>query len=133
MVASRVDLEPANQPRLVELLTRVTQTSVRHARGSSVASAHSASSASVCPTSAFAWPCRIPCSALSQFTISVCFAGWRERISFFHSAMGFPYFFSIEGKYEAGPITLDVGEVWRSHAQPTTYRYHHESAEEHNP
>ena len=26
-------VEPANQPRLIELLTRVTQTSVRHARG----------------------------------------------------------------------------------------------------
>jgi hypothetical protein len=26
--------------------------------------------------------------------------------------MGFAYFFSIEGKYEAGPVTLAVGEVF---------------------
>ncbi len=25
--------------------------------------------------------------------------------------MGFPYFFSIDGKYEAGPVTLLVAEV----------------------
>jgi hypothetical protein len=42
----------------------------------------------------------------------MCFAGYRERIRFFHSAMGVPYFFSIEGKYEAGPVTLLWGEAF---------------------
>jgi hypothetical protein len=40
----------------------------------------------------------------------MCLAGYRERISFFHSAIGFPYVFSMEGKYEAGPVTR--GEVF---------------------
>jgi len=62
-----------------------------------------ASSCRVWATSAFAWPWPIPCSALSQFTSSICFCSGLERIKSFHSPIGLPYFLSIEGKYEAGP------------------------------
>jgi hypothetical protein len=34
----------------------------------------------------------------------MCFAGSLERTSCCHSLMGRPYFFSMDGKYEAGPL-----------------------------
>ena len=59
-------------------------------------------------TSAFACPWPISCSDFNQFTISMCLVIPLLRISVFHSAIGRPYFFSIEGKYEAGPVTFSV-------------------------
>jgi hypothetical protein len=49
-------------------------------------------------TIALACPCPKPCSALSQFTISMCFWPffWATRPS--QWLMGFPYFFSMNGK-----------------------------------
>jgi hypothetical protein len=56
------------------------------------------SSARVCATRALAWPCPRPCSALSQFTSSICLVSGEERIKSCQCEIGRPYFFSIEGK-----------------------------------
>jgi hypothetical protein len=59
--------------------------------------------ASVQPTSAFAWPWPIPYSDLRWPTIAMCFSWPQFMMISCHSDMGRPYFFSIDGKYEAGP------------------------------
>ena len=59
--------------------------------------------ARVQPTRAFACPWPIPCSFFSHDTISMCFVSPLPAISRCHSAMDRPYFFSIDGKYDAGP------------------------------
>src|ERR1035438_4709111 len=59
--------------------------------------------ASVQPTIAFAWPCPMPYSDLRWPTIAMCLSRPHFTIIFCHSEIGRPYFFSIDGKYEAGP------------------------------
>ena len=39
-------------------------------------------------------------------TISECFAAFIFFSSDFQCEIGFPYFFSIDGKYDAGPVTF---------------------------
>jgi hypothetical protein len=59
-----------------------------------------------CATIALACPWPIPCSAFNMATISE----WRALFIFFNMAfqceIGLPYFFSMEGKYDAGPVTF---------------------------
>jgi hypothetical protein len=46
----------------------------------------------------------MPCSVLSQATISMCFMPEHEWSKSIQCAMGWPYFFSMDGKYDAGPL-----------------------------
>lgn len=55
---------------------------------------------------AIAWPWSTPCSDFSQVTASMCRSARVASSSAIHSEIGFPYFFSMEGKYEAGPWTF---------------------------
>ncbi len=55
-------------------------------------------SARVWATRALAWPWPRPCSDLSQVTSSMCLVSGEERMRSFHSEIGRPYFFSMDGK-----------------------------------
>lgn len=41
-------------------------------------------------------------------TISECFASGIAASNDFQCEIGWPYFFSIDGKYDAGPVTLSA-------------------------
>ncbi len=62
--------------------------------------------------SALAWPCPIAKSVLSMCTRSMCLAPALKpgdsRMICFQSGIGFPYFASMEGKYDAGPCTFSL-------------------------
>jgi predicted transcriptional regulator len=59
--------------------------------------------ASVQPTSALACPCPMPCSDFKYPTIAICFSRPQLAMICCHSAIERPYFFSMDGKYDAGP------------------------------
>jgi hypothetical protein len=59
--------------------------------------------ASVQPTSALACPCPRPCLDFRYPTMAMCFSRPHPVMICCHSAIGRPYFFSIDGKYDAGP------------------------------
>ena len=41
----------------------------------------------------------------------MCFVSSDERMRSFHSLIGRPYFFSIDGKYDAGPFACSVALI----------------------
>ena len=47
-------------------------------------------------------------SAFKKFTMVMCFSSPQASMICSHSAIDVPYFFSIEGKYEAGPCDGQV-------------------------
>ncbi len=59
--------------------------------------------ASVQPTSALACPCPMPCSDFKYPTITVCFSRLQLAMICCHSAIERPYFFWMDGEYDAGP------------------------------
>ena len=56
-------------------------------------------------TKEFAWPWPMPWSVFRRFTSSMCFIGPAAPRMGIQCSMRCPYFFSIDGKYEAGPLT----------------------------
>src|SRR5262249_34670231 len=59
--------------------------------------------ASVQPTSALACPCPMPCSDFRYPTTAMCCSRPQPAMICCHSAIERPYFFSMDGKYDAGP------------------------------
>ena len=59
-------------------------------------------------TRAFACPWPTPCSVFSQSTCSMCFLSLTAPSCSNQYSTGLPYFFSMDGKYEAGPWTFSV-------------------------
>jgi len=47
-------------------------------------------------------------SAFKKFTMAMCFSSPQATMICCHSAIDFSYFFSMEGKYEAGPCDGQV-------------------------
>ena len=58
---------------------------------------------SVQATSALACPCPMPYSDFRYPTMAMCFSRRQSAMIRCHSAIERPYFFSMDGKYEAGP------------------------------
>src|SRR5690606_4157141 len=62
------------------------------------------SCANVCATIPLACPCPIPFSFFNIATRSLCYAGRPLLANYCQWTIGRQYFFSIEGKLEAGPL-----------------------------
>lgn len=71
-----------------------------------------------CATRAFAWPCPSPCSVLSRLTSSMCLAGRALFKTPIQWEIGLPYVFSMDGKYEAGPLAFVVSGIALSLLEP---------------